>query len=42
MAITNASAAITATGLPKSYGDSSQADAAPTRVACDRREGTGC
>lgn len=42
MTSTNAAAAITATGLPKSCRDSSQADAAPPRVARDRREGTGC
>jgi hypothetical protein len=41
MTITNASAAITATGLPKPHGDSSQADAAPTRVAWRGRDARG-
>ncbi len=42
MTITNGFAAILATGLPRLCGDFSGADAAPTNVARNRREGTGC
>lgn len=42
MTTTNTYPTITATGLLRLCRDSSRADAAPTRVARDRKEEKGC